>query len=115
MSGAAFASGPALNVSMRFQARSKAGAVEGDRSLVIEFSDDNDRSIGMSFRVVVARLETEQAGDSDVAPGLQALLTIGGAHHGSSPPLDRRTRFSRTSQVYVAVWENLIQSLASAS
>ena len=62
MPGAAFASGPAVNVSDETfgQARSKAGAVEGDRSLVIAFSDDHDRRIGMRFRVV-ARLETELA------------------------------------------------------
>src|SRR5262249_25004496 len=56
MPGAAFASGPAVNVSDGTfgQARSKAGAVEGDRSLVIEFSNDHDRRIGMRFRVLLA-------------------------------------------------------------
>ena len=62
MPGAAFASGPAVDVSVETfgQARSKARAVEGDSSLAIAFCDDHDHRIGMRFQVV-ALLETELA------------------------------------------------------
>jgi len=62
MPGAAFASGPAVEASVETfgQARSKAGAVEGDSSLAIAFADDHDRRIGRCFRVI-ARMETEHA------------------------------------------------------
>jgi hypothetical protein len=59
MPGAAFASGPAVDVvsvETFGQARSKAGAVEEDRSLVICIDGDHDRRIGLRIRVV-ARLE----------------------------------------------------------
>jgi hypothetical protein len=96
MPGAAFASGPAVNVSDDTfgQARSKAAAVEGDSSVVIELSDNHDRRIGMRLRVV-ARLETKLARNSHAAHGLQALVHIGNAII-NRPPLDRRMRCSRT-------------------
>ena len=61
MPGAAFASGPAVDVSDGTigQAQGKAGSVEGDRSLVISFGDGHDSRMGMSFRNV-AREETKE-------------------------------------------------------
>ena len=52
MPGAAFASGPAIDVSGETfgQARGKARAVRGIRSPVIGFRDDHDRSIKSCFR-----------------------------------------------------------------
>jgi hypothetical protein len=54
MPGAASASGLVVNVSEETcgQARSKAGAVAGDRSRVIGISDEYDRRMGASFRVI---------------------------------------------------------------
>src|SRR5215510_15705273 len=52
MPGAAFASGPTVDVLVETfgQARGKAGAVEGDRSLVICIRDDHARRIKLRFR-----------------------------------------------------------------
>jgi hypothetical protein len=56
--GAAFASGTAATCELRCQARGNTRAVEGMKSLVIEFRDDRDRSIEEHFRdVLVASKE----------------------------------------------------------
>jgi hypothetical protein len=53
--GAAFASGPTIDVSGETfgQARRKAGAVEGDGSLVIMSDDDHDRRMGLASRLAL--------------------------------------------------------------
>src|SRR5262245_48084730 len=57
--GAAFASGPAIDVSGETfgQARGKARAIRGIRSPVIGFRDDHDRSIKSRFRDKLTRSE----------------------------------------------------------
>jgi len=60
--GAAFASGPAVDVSVETfgQARSKARAVEGIKAPAIDFSNDDDRSIRVGSGTLLAR--SEEAG-----------------------------------------------------